>query len=83
MRTTLTLDDDVASLVRRLMSERGISFKDAVNQAIRAGLTADVTTAPVLTTFDMGEPKIGLDAALRLAGEIEDDELARRLSVGR
>jgi len=39
MRTTLTLDDDVAVELRRLREKRGEAFKDTVNRALRAGLT--------------------------------------------
>ncbi len=38
MRTTLTLDEDVASLLDRLQMDRGISFKRLVNEALRLGL---------------------------------------------
>ena len=38
MRTTLTLDDDVASLLKRLRKARGGSFKTLINQALREGL---------------------------------------------
>jgi len=30
----------------------------------------------------MGRSKVGLDKALRLAGELEDSELARKLETG-
>ncbi len=40
MRTTLTLDDDVATGIRRLARERKASFKQAVNAAMRAGIAA-------------------------------------------
>ena len=36
MRTTITLDPDVEALVKRLMRDRGLSFKEAVNAANRA-----------------------------------------------
>ena len=36
MRTTLTLDDDVAARLERLRKDR--RFKDLVNEALRAGL---------------------------------------------
>ncbi len=39
MRTTLTLDEDVASLLGRLQRERDGSFKELVNEALRLGLT--------------------------------------------
>jgi hypothetical protein len=37
MRTTLTLDDDVAAMLRRLQKEQGTSFKQLVNDALRRG----------------------------------------------
>jgi len=38
MRTTLTLDDDVAVRLVRLRDERKLSLRDAVNETMRAGL---------------------------------------------
>jgi len=38
MRTTLTLDKDVAALIERLRKARGASLKDVVNEALREGL---------------------------------------------
>ncbi len=40
MRTTLTLDDDVASLLKKEARKSGEPFKQVVNRAIRLGLTA-------------------------------------------
>lgn len=40
MRTTLTIDDDVAVLLRRAVARRKVAFRDVVNEALRAGLTA-------------------------------------------
>ncbi len=38
MRTTLTLDDDVAKRIERLRRERDLTLRDVVNSALRAGL---------------------------------------------
>ncbi len=38
MRTTLTLDDDVARLLERARRRRGTSLKQLVNEALREGL---------------------------------------------
>ena len=38
MRTTLTLDDDVAVTLKRLQRARDASLKDIVNDALRRGL---------------------------------------------
>lgn len=85
MRTTITLDPDVAALVQRAMGERGLGFKEAVNEALRAGLGQRPAPRCVRTpTFRMGRnPAIPLDKALQLAGTLEDDELARRLAARR
>ena len=40
MRTTLTLDDDVAAILERLRRSRDRSLKDLVNEALRRGLDA-------------------------------------------
>ncbi len=38
MRTTLTIDPDVAARLAEVQRETGVSFKEAVNQALRRGL---------------------------------------------
>lgn len=43
MRTTLTLDDDVAAKLREQVRKSGKSFKDVVNEGLRIGLN---TTGP-------------------------------------
>jgi Arc/MetJ family transcription regulator len=40
MRTTLSLDDDVAAAVQRVREERHVGLSEAVNELIRAGLAA-------------------------------------------
>ena len=55
MRTTLSLDDDVAAAVQRLREERHIGLSDAVNELIRAGLAAPARrTAFKQRTADLG-----------------------------
>jgi hypothetical protein len=38
MRTTLTLDDDVAALLKRVLARRPGGLKAVVNEALRLGL---------------------------------------------
>ena len=84
MRTTVTLEPDADAIVRRLMRERGLTFKEALNDAIRAGVPGPGRRQAFRTpTFDMGQPTVPLDKALRLAGEIEDEELLRKLAARR
>lgn len=78
----MTLDPDVAAHVRKLMAERGITFKQAVNDAIRTGLSPRERRRYETPVHDMGEPAVDLTKALRLAGELEDEERIRRLTSG-
>ncbi len=83
MRTTVTLDPDVETLIKRAMRERGVTFKQAVNDAIRAGVTGSGRHPPkAFPAHDMGPPIVDVTKALRLAGELEDQELAARLTRG-
>ena len=82
MRTTVTLEPDTDAIVRRLMRERGLSFKRALNEAIRAGLPKRGPARMFHTqTADMGPPATPIDKALRLAAQLEDDELIRKLAL--
>jgi hypothetical protein len=84
MRTTVTLDPDVAALIRRRMRELRVSFKQAVNDAIRAGVAPQARSEPFrVQTAAMGKPSVNLDRALQLAAESEDEELLRKARLGK
>lgn len=64
------------------MRERGMSFKEALNDAIRSGVK-EASSEPFRTeTASMGQPTVSLDRALQLVGDLEDDELIRRMRTG-
>jgi hypothetical protein len=64
------------------MRERNLSFKEAVNGALRDGLVQGGASNAFRTpVFDLGKPLVPLDKALRLAGELEDEELLRRMAA--
>lgn len=84
MRTTVTLDPDTERLIRRRMAEKGVSFKVALNEAIRSGLAAPARQTKFKTrVFSMGEPTIDLDRVRQLADALEDEEIARKLQIGK
>lgn len=83
MRTTVTLDPDTVELLRRRMRERGVSFKVALNDAIREALARPSPAGFRTPTFDLGRPTVGLEHALALAGALEDEELVRKQQVGK
>lgn len=84
MRTTITLIPDADALVRRLMRERGLTFKEAVNTAILNGLAPIAQPSTAHTpTFDLGRARMPLDRAAQLAAELEDDQLLRKREIGK
>lgn len=86
VRTTVTLDDDLAARLRERARERDLSFKAVLNEAIRSGLT---DPRPPSDPYRMkvspmrAKPEIDLTKALRLAGQLEDEEIVRKLEQGR
>ena len=84
MRTTVTLDADVESLIRNAMKQRGQSFKEVLNSAIRVGLTQNRPGKRtfVQQTFALGaERNFRWDKALAAEDALEDEELTRKLSL--
>jgi hypothetical protein len=80
MRTTVTLDPDVESMLRKEVQKRGEPFKQVLNNAIRAGLRSPKRRGEAFEplTFDMGKPRLDLTKAGALAAELEDEELIGR-----
>lgn len=84
MRTTITLEPDVAVSLRTLARERGISFKDAVDTVLRRGLAEGGTSARPFRVEARPmhlRPGIDLDKALGLASQLEDQETIRKLEL--
>ena len=84
VRTTVTLDADVAAKLRAAARHQGISFKQALNQAVRAGLAPPRRSARRFTQLTQAmslRPDVNLDKALRLATALEDEELVRKLEL--
>ena len=85
MRTTVTLDPDVAAKLKEEMREKDISFKEALNTSIRRGLENGRSTPAkpykVRTTKMGARPGVNLDKALQLAGELEDEEILRKMAL--
>ena len=82
MRTTLTLDDDVAALLKRVAAKADGSFKELVNTALRRGLATLMAPPahrpPFRTTgFEMGPSLVGsLDNVEEVLARVEGEEHA-------
>lgn len=85
MRTTVTLDSDVQVLLKKAMRGRDASFKQVLNDAVRAGLsTKPAAKAPRWEppTFDLGELRANTSNLNALADEIEAQEQIAKLQRG-
>ncbi|MGD0735774.1 MAG: hypothetical protein ABR976_11530 [Terracidiphilus sp.] len=76
MRTTLTIDDDIATLVEQEVKRSGDSFKGTVNRLLREGLMASrepAETRPFeITPIAMGlKPGLSYDRIAELLEEAE------------
>lgn len=85
VRTTVDLDPDIDARLRALARERGVPLRVVLNDALRAGLRpASGGEAPpyVLPSRRLGlRPGVNVDKALSLAGELEDEEILRKLEL--
>jgi hypothetical protein len=78
MRTTLTLDDDVAVQLERLRRARNANLKDVVNEALRRGLR-DMSAPPRkrqafrTRAFHMGKPLINIDNVAEALAHLEGE----------
>ena len=84
MRTTLTLDNDVADYLKAQVRLQGCSFKQVVNDTLRRGMSPESTEAPrpkFRVRPNHGGFAPGVDP-LRLKEMMyeEDDEHIRKLS---
>ena len=82
MRTTVTLEPDVHALIRTAMKERGVSFKEALNAAVRTGLTQGRPKRRyfVQKSYSLGsDQNFRWDKALEAAVALEDEELGQKI----
>lgn len=87
MRTTLTLDDDIANRLKEIAYRTGRSFKSVVNESLRAGISGGANV-PAPKPYRMKPASLGdvvgpynLDKALLLSDRIEDEEIGRKLQL--
>ena len=74
MRTTLTIDDDIARQLREIVHRSGKPFKNVVNEALRTGMEnnriADVSRPYRLEPVAMGEATVPTTSTRRCNSRI-------------
>lgn len=84
MRTTLTLDADIARELQAQVRKRNVTFKEVVNTALRAGLAMNIATHPqkpfrVLPHHGGFRPGTDPHQMNRIADELEDTATMNRV----
>ncbi|MBZ5577093.1 MAG: DUF2191 domain-containing protein [Acidobacteriia bacterium] len=82
MRTTLTLDPDVAQTLKARMAGRNATLKEVINEALRKGLSVEPQTPKKpfrVTSYSLGfRPGIDTDKLGQLADELETQAFATK-----
>jgi hypothetical protein len=87
MRTTLTIEDQIARHLKQIAHRTGKSFKAVVNETLRAGLAAKQEARPRkryrIRPASLGGvlPGFNLDKALSIADAMDDEEMARKMGL--
>jgi hypothetical protein len=78
MRTTVTLDDDVAALIESERARTGESFRVAVNRLLRrSARTTPAIAAPPLPELP-GRPTLDVSDVSALLAALDDERRAQR-----
>lgn len=78
MRTTLSLDDDVAALLERIRKTKNVSFKALINEALRQGLKEINQPSKATETYHTKSVSLGRC----LVGNLDDISEAIALTEG-
>ncbi len=86
MRITIDLDDSLLKRLRNDAQLEGIPIRALLHRVILRGLEAEAHPRPtpyVPTTFNMGPVREGVNLvkALQLSGELEDEEIIRKMNA--
>jgi hypothetical protein len=85
MRTTVAIDPELQTRVKEIARERGVSFREALNDVLRRGLGQEAQAGG--RPYEVPARALGLragvdlDRAFALAAELEDDEIVRKLEL--
>ena len=88
MRTTIDLDDVLLARLRDEAHRQGTSFRALLHRVVIRGLEPDGPRVPVVyetPSFHLGQVREGINLvkAMQLAGELEDEEILRKMAQGR
>lgn len=78
MRTTITLDDDVAALIEDERRRTGETFRAAVNRLLRRGARPEPTRKAVALPVYPGRPLLDVSDVSAVLAVLDDERRAER-----
>lgn len=79
MRTTLTIDDDLAALVKRERERTGETMREVTNRLLRRGLQRGrARSTPVELPTLSGRPRLAVADTSAALAAVEDEHLAAK-----
>lgn len=88
MRTTVRIDDDVLRALKKRAQQEKTSLTTLMNLLLRKGLLpADAPKAHKKPyrekTYSLGVPTVDLTKALAIAAALENEEILRKMALGK
>lgn len=78
MRTTITLDEDVAALIESERARTGETFREAVNRLLRRGASGGPPPARPALPLLPGRPILDVSDVSALLAALDDERRAAR-----
>jgi hypothetical protein len=78
MRTTVTLDDDVAAIIESERRRTGESFRTTVNRLVRRGAATDRRRAAPRLPVLPGRPTLDISDVSALLAALDDERRTQR-----
>jgi hypothetical protein len=85
-RMTIRLDDDLTRELKERSKRDNTSLTETINRVLRNGLKAPVKKPKyhyVEKTYDMGVPRFDMTKANQMAAEMEDEQILRKMALGK
>lgn len=87
MRTTVRIDDDLLRTLKKQAQQEQTSFSRLLNSLLRQSLSSARSVSRKKTyrekTYSMGVPTVDLTKALAIAAALEDEEILRKMALGK
>ena len=85
MRTTVVIDDALMDEIAATAQKERSSMKEVLNRTVARGLgyCAEKTTPFTCATHNLGQPRLNIDDASKLAERLEEEAVISKLELNK